>query len=164
MKKALVRCGQSPDFAVWSKVAADRGEWRKLRGQMTPLPRPKPTAYAEQVHDIFYGPPPPDAPPPIAPIALLPAAPLPAPLPPPLPAPLPAPPLPAPAPAPASAPALRHNAPRAARAARPNDQDALPYDLFFATTTAVVGGHGGMVVVAIDSGASPHLGHMLRLE
>ena len=25
-------------------------------------------------------------------------------------------------------------------------------------------GHGGMVVVAIDSGASPHLGHMLRLE
>ena len=75
-----------------------------------------------------------------------------------------APPLPAPAPAPASAPALRHNAPRAARAARPNDQDALPYDLFFATTTALVGGHGGMVVVAIDSGASPHLGHMLRLE
>ena len=68
LKKALVRCGQSPDFAVWSKVAADRGEWRKLWGQNTPLSRQKPTAYAEQVLDIFYGPgpPPPDAPPPIA--------------------------------------------------------------------------------------------------
>ena len=76
MKKALVRCGQSPDFAVWSKVAADRGEWRKLWGQNTPLSRQKPTAYAEQVLDIFYGPgpPPPDAPPPIAPIAIVPIA------------------------------------------------------------------------------------------
>ena len=104
LKKALVRCGQSPDFAVWSKVAANRGEWRKLWGQKTPLPRPKPTAYAEQVHDIFYGPPPPDAPHPIAPIANLPA-------------PLLAPPLPPHGPQP---PAPRRNAPRAARAARPN--------------------------------------------
>ena len=115
LKKALVRCGQSLDFAVWRKVAANRGEWRKLWGQKTPLPRPKPTAYAEQVHDIFYGPPPPDAPHPIAPIANLPAPP---PLPPPhLPAPLPAPPPPPPGPQP---PAPRRNAPRAARAARPN--------------------------------------------
>ena len=115
LKKALVRCGQSPDFAVWSKVAANRGEWRKLWGQKTPLPRPKPTAYAEQVHDIFYGPPPPDAPHPTAPIANLPAPP---PLPPPhLPAPLPAPPPPPHGPQP---PAPRRNAPRAARAARPN--------------------------------------------
>ena len=115
LKKALVRCGQSPDFAVWSKAAANRGEWRKLWGQKTPLPRPKPTAYAEQVHDIFYGPPPPDAPHPIAPIANLP---VPQPLPPPhLPAPLPAPPPPPHGPQP---PAPRRNAPRAARAARPN--------------------------------------------
>ena len=113
LKKALVRCGQSPDFAVWSKVAADRGEWRKLWGQKTPLPRQKPTAYAEQVLDIFYGPgpPPPDAPPPIAPITIpatpsLPASPLPA---------LPLFPLTAPAPPP------RRNAPRAARATRPKD-------------------------------------------
>ena len=47
LKKALVQCGQSPDFAVWSKVAADRGEWRKLWGQKTLPPRQKPTAYAE---------------------------------------------------------------------------------------------------------------------
>jgi hypothetical protein len=115
LKKALVRCGQSPDFTVWSKVAADRGEWRKLCGQMTPLPRPKPTAYAEQVHEIFYGPPPPDASPFIAPIALLPLAPvvLPAPFPAPLPTPalLPPPPLLAPA------PALRRNPHRGARPA-----------------------------------------------
>jgi hypothetical protein len=32
LKKALLQCGQSPDFAVWSKAAADRAEWRKLRG------------------------------------------------------------------------------------------------------------------------------------
>jgi len=59
LKKALVRCGQSPDFGVWSKVAADRVEWRKLFDQTPLMPRPKPTAYAEQVRDIFYGPPPP---------------------------------------------------------------------------------------------------------
>ena len=56
------------------------------------------------------------------------------------------------------------NAPRAARAARPNDQDALPYDLFVATASA---DPGGMVVVAIRSGegACPsHLGDMPRLE
>ena len=108
-----MRCGQSPDFAVWSKVAADRGEWRKLWGQNTPLSRQKPTAYAEQVLDIFYGPgpPPPDAPPPIAPIAIpatpsLPTSPLPA---------LPLLPLTAPAPPP------RRNAPRAAHATRTKD-------------------------------------------
>ena len=59
LKKALVRCGQSPDFGVWSKVAADRVEWRKLFDQTPLMPRPKPTAYAEQVREIFYGPPPP---------------------------------------------------------------------------------------------------------
>ena len=59
LKKALVRCGQSPNFGVWSKVAADRVEWRKLFDQTPLMPRPKPTAYAEQVREIFYGPPPP---------------------------------------------------------------------------------------------------------
>ena len=47
---------------------------------------------------------------------------------------------------------------------RPNDQVALPYDLFFAMTSA---DPGGMVVVAIRSGevACPsHLGDMPRLE
>jgi hypothetical protein len=62
LKKALLQCGQSPGFSVWSKVAADRAEWRKLRGQMTPTPRPKPTAFDEQVREIFYGPPLPNAP------------------------------------------------------------------------------------------------------
>ena len=62
LKKALLQCGQSPGFSVWSKVAADRAEWRKLRGQMTLTPRPKPTAFDEQVREIFYGPPLPNAP------------------------------------------------------------------------------------------------------
>ena len=62
LKKALLQCGQSPGFSVWSKVAADRVEWRKLCGQMTPTPRPKPTAFDEQVREIFYGPPLPNAP------------------------------------------------------------------------------------------------------
>jgi hypothetical protein len=34
LKKALLQCGQSPGFSVWSKVAADRVEWKKLRGQI----------------------------------------------------------------------------------------------------------------------------------
>ena len=62
LKKALVRCGQSPDFAVWSQAAADRIKWRETCGQMTPLPRPKPSSYADQVHEIFYGRRPHDAP------------------------------------------------------------------------------------------------------
>ena len=56
LKKALIQCGQAPNIAVWSKVTADRTEWRKIWGQMTPMPRAKPTAYAEQVHEVFYGP------------------------------------------------------------------------------------------------------------
>ena len=48
LKKALVRYGQSSDFALWSQVAANRFEWRKLYGKMKPLPRPKPTSYAER--------------------------------------------------------------------------------------------------------------------
>ena len=62
LKKALLQCGQSPGFSVWSKVAADRVEWRKLRGQMTPAPRPKRTAFDEQVREILYGQPLPNAP------------------------------------------------------------------------------------------------------
>ena len=58
VKKALIQCGQAPEFLVWSKVAADRTKWRKICGQMTPTPRPKPTVYAEQVREVFYGPPP----------------------------------------------------------------------------------------------------------
>ena len=43
-------------------AAADRVEWRKLRGQMPPRPRQKSTAYDEQVREIVYGPPLPNAP------------------------------------------------------------------------------------------------------
>ena len=53
LPKVLLQCGQSPDFSVWSKVAADRVEWGELRGQMTPTPRPKPTALDEQVRENF---------------------------------------------------------------------------------------------------------------
>ena len=68
LKKALLQCGQPPDFSVWSKVAAGRVDWRKLCGQMTPTPRPKPTAFDGLVREIFYGPPLPNAP--AAPAAL----------------------------------------------------------------------------------------------
>ena len=47
LNKVLVRCGQSHNLGVWSKVAADRVEWRKVLDQMSLMPRPKPTAYAE---------------------------------------------------------------------------------------------------------------------
>jgi hypothetical protein len=37
------RRGQSPDFAIWRKVAADCAVRKKLRGQMTPItPTPPP--------------------------------------------------------------------------------------------------------------------------
>jgi hypothetical protein len=115
--------------------------------------RSKPTAYAEQVHDIFYRPPPPDAPPPIAPIA---------PQQPPSPPPFPHPPRPlSPRPyRPQPQPPAQRAPRRARRAPRRLGCAALRPLL----SAAVVGGNGGMVVVAIDSGASPHLGHMLRLE
>ena len=56
LKKALVRCEQSPGFGVWSKVAADRVEWREVFGKRPLMPRPKPTAYAEQVAKSSTGP------------------------------------------------------------------------------------------------------------
>jgi hypothetical protein len=59
---SVVSLRQSPGFSVWSKVAAGRVDWRKLCGQMTPTPRPKPAAFDEQVREIFYGPPLPNAP------------------------------------------------------------------------------------------------------
>ena len=47
LKKALIRCGQSPGFAVWRQAAADRIFWRQICGQLAPLPRPKPASYAD---------------------------------------------------------------------------------------------------------------------
>ena len=58
MKKALIRCGQPPSFAAWRQAAADRMFWRQMCGQLAPFPRPKPESYADQVHEIIYGPPP----------------------------------------------------------------------------------------------------------
>ena len=57
LKKALIKCGQSPSFAVWRQAAADRMSWRQMCGQFAPLPRPKPTSYTGQVHETIYGPP-----------------------------------------------------------------------------------------------------------
>jgi hypothetical protein len=73
LKKALLQCGQSPGFSVWSKAAADCAEWRKLCGQVTPTPRPKPIAFDEQVRAVFYGPPLPL--PPLPPLSRLPRLP-----------------------------------------------------------------------------------------
>ena len=86
LKKALIKCGQSPSFAVWRQAAADRMSWRHMCSQLAPLPRPKPTSYADQVHEITYGPPPrlgtsaakPTTPAPPQPPALPPATPPPA--------------------------------------------------------------------------------------
>ena len=117
LKKALVRCGQSPDFAVWSQAAADRIKWRETCGQMTPLPRPKPSSYADQVHEVFYGRRPHDAP--ADPTPPNPAPPLTPPNPDSLPDSLLAPPVPLPAPLLAPLPLPRRNAHRDARAARP---------------------------------------------
>ena len=83
LKKALIKCGQSPSFDVWRQAAADRMSWRQNYGQFAPLPRPKPTSYADQVHEIIYGPPPrlgtpaaqPTTPAPSQPPALPPATP-----------------------------------------------------------------------------------------
>ena len=55
LKKALIKCGQPPSFAVWRQAATDRISWRQMCGQFAPLPRPKPTSYADQVHEIIYG-------------------------------------------------------------------------------------------------------------
>ena len=57
MKKALIKCGQSPSFAVWRQAAVDCMFWRQMCGQLAPL-RPKPASYADQVHEVIYGPPP----------------------------------------------------------------------------------------------------------
>ena len=55
LKKALIKCGQSPSFAVWRQAASDRMFWRQMCGQLAPLPRPKPGSYTDQVHEIIYG-------------------------------------------------------------------------------------------------------------
>ena len=47
LMKALVKCGQSPSFAVWRQAAAGRMFWRQMCGQFAPLPRPKPASYAD---------------------------------------------------------------------------------------------------------------------
>jgi len=41
LKKALIRCGKSPSFAVSKHAAADHMFWEQVCGRFAPLPRPK---------------------------------------------------------------------------------------------------------------------------
>ena len=41
LKKALIRCGQSPSFAVWRQAAADRMFWSQMCVRFAPSPPPE---------------------------------------------------------------------------------------------------------------------------
>ena len=46
LKKALIKCGQSPSFAAWRQAAADRMFLRQMCGRFALPPRLRPVRYA----------------------------------------------------------------------------------------------------------------------